>query len=361
VKKYKFILSGGGTGGHVFPALAISKKLKEAYPRSNILFVGSLGRMEMKKVPKEGFKIIGLPIDGISRSLKLKNILFPFKAAISFLIALIIVIVYRPKIVVGTGGYASGPILFAAQLLNYPTVIQEQNSFAGLTNKILGRLAKKILVAYPNMERFFKKEKIVITGNPIRKYLLNKNISKNEAKSFFNLDPKKSVISILGGSLGAFKINKLIANNLDLFDKLGIQVLWQCGKIHYDEFKILESKNIKLFSFIERMDYWYKASDAIISRSGAITISEICLAQIPSILIPSPNVTENHQFHNAMALYNNKAAIVLEEKNIENNFAKVLNDFWNNQRLRNKMKLNLKLMSKPNASNEIIKIINTLI
>jgi len=361
VKTNKYIISGGGTGGHIFPALSIANKIKKENPESDFLFVGSIGNMEMNKIPDSGFSIIGLPIDGFQRSLSYRNILFPFKLFISLIKSIFLVIRYKPDAVIGTGGFASGPVVFVSQILGYPTLIQEQNSYAGVTNKILGKRANLVAVAYPKMEKFFSKEKIVFTGNPVRKDIIDNDIKSLDAKLFFDLDPDKPVIGVIGGSLGALKINQVISNYLNVFNDLGVQVIWQCGKLYYERYKIKETINIKIIPFITRMDYLYKAVDALISRSGASTISEICITNTPSVLIPSPNVAENHQYHNAMALYNEKASELIEEKNLDKNFKIVLTKFWLNDSLRKEMQKKLQKLSKPNATEEIVRHIKKII
>tara|TARA_Y100000994_G_scaffold54368_1_gene43866 strand:+ start:455 stop:1540 length:1086 start_codon:yes stop_codon:yes gene_type:complete len=360
VKTNKYIFSCGGTGGHIFPAVSLAKQIQKEYPNAEILFVGSNGKMEMNKIPEFGYRIIGLPIDGLKRKITLSNFIFPFRLLISLIKSLFILIDYKPNVVVGTGGYASGPILFIAQILGYPTLIQEQNSYAGITNKILGKRASKIAVAYPNMERFFPKNKIVFTGNPIRGDILLK-IDKTKAKLHFDLDPNLPVIGISGGSQGARKINTVIEKNLNLFKKLNVQILWQCGVAYYDFYKKNQNTKIKVIPFVKRIDFWYKSIDLLISRSGASTVSEICSTQTPSILIPSPNVTANHQFHNAMVLYKQKASYLIEEKNIDNQFKSTLEKIWLSDKIKNQMKHELKKLSKPNSTKEITNCIKDIL
>ena len=360
MKTNKYIFSGGGTGGHIFPAVTLAIQIQKENPNAEILFVGSNGKMEMNKVPEFGFKIIGLPIDGLKRKITFNHFIFPFKLLISLIKSLFILMAYKPNVVVGTGGYASGPILFTAQILGYPTLIQEQNSYAGITNKILGKRASKIAVAYPNMERFFPKNKIVFTGNPIRKDILLK-IDKAQAKLYFDLDPNLPVIGISGGSQGARKINSVIEKNLNFFKKLNVQVLWQCGVSYYDLYKKNQDSKIKIIPFVKKIDFWYKSIDLLISRSGASTISEICSTQTPSILIPSPNVSENHQFHNAMILFKQKASHLIEEKNIDNQFKSSLEQIWLSDKIKNQMKLELKKLSKPNSTKEITNCIKDIL
>ena len=361
MKKTKYIISGGGTGGHIFPAISIANEIRRINPDSKILFVGSYGKMEMKKVPDSGFEIIGLPIDGFHRSFLLKNILFPFKLFISVIKSFFIVIKFKPDLVIGTGGFASGPVLFVSQVMGYPSIIQEQNSYPGITNKLLGKKAKFICVAYNKMEKFFPKHKIIITGNPVRKDIIENNIKKTEAIQFFDLDQKKPIVGIVGGSLGSQMINKVINDNIKTFNDLGIQLIWQCGKLYHDRYKHQHNQVIKVLPFITRMNFMYRSIDVLISRSGASTISEICITNTPSILIPSPNVAENHQYKNALKLYELNAAEMIEEKNLEAKFKPVLTEFLQNDLLRSKMKNNLKNLSKPNATKNIVEIIKQMI
>jgi UDP-N-acetylglucosamine--N-acetylmuramyl-(pentapeptide) pyrophosphoryl-undecaprenol N-acetylglucosamine transferase len=313
----KIILSGGGTGGHIFPAVAIANELKKLIPDCKILFVGALGRMEMEKVPKAGYEIIGLPIAGLQRRLTLSNLSFPFKLLSSLIKARGIIKSFSPDIVIGTGGYASGPILRAATNKGIPTLIQEQNSFAGITNKILGAKVNKICVAYEGMEKFFPEEKIVFSGNPVRQDIVNVQEKRNEALKFFNLDPTKKTVLVIGGSLGARTINLAMADGLDQIAKNNLQLLWQTGKIYFETAKersaAFNSKNIYAFDFIQRMDLAYAAADIVVSRAGASSVSELCNTGKPSILVPSPNVAEDHQTKNAMALVNKHAAILVTD------------------------------------------------
>ncbi len=361
MKTNKYIISGGGTGGHIFPALSIANEIKNDEPGSEFLFVGSIGKMEMKKIPDSGFDIIGIPVEGFQRSFSFKNILFPFKLLISIIKSIFIVIRFKPDIVIGTGGFASGPVVFASQIMGYPTLIQEQNSYPGVTNKILGKRAKFISVAYSKMDRFFLKEKIVYTGNPVRKDIIDNNIKSTDAKAFFNLNPNKPVIGVIGGSLGALYLNKIISDNLEVFNDLEVQVIWQCGKLYYEKYKFLQTDSIKVLPFINRMNFFYKAVDVLISRSGASTISEICVTNTPTILIPSPNVAENHQYYNAIELFNLNASEMIEEKHLEKKFKTVLTEFWVNNLLRIKMKNNLQKLSKPNATKDIVEVIKKII
>jgi undecaprenyldiphospho-muramoylpentapeptide beta-N-acetylglucosaminyltransferase len=316
----RLIVSGGGTGGHIFPAISIAQAVKSADPEAEILFVGAEGRMEMEKVPAAGFKIVGLPVVGIQRKLTLKNLAVPFKFYRSLRIAKRIIKDFKPNVVVGVGGYASGPTLFAASRMGIPTLIQEQNSFAGVTNRMLAKRASKICVAYEGMEKFFPKEKILLTGNPVRSDLSMSKVDalKDEAISFFNLDASKPTILVLGGSLGARTINRSIANSMDLLINSGVQLIWQTGKGYFfDAKRVLSSYNIpnvRAYDFIYRMDLAFAAADLVVSRAGAGTISELCLVGKPCILIPSPNVAEDHQTANAISLVSKKAAVMVKDE-----------------------------------------------
>ena len=323
-RKLKVIISGGGTGGHIFPALSIANMLKELNPETEILFVGAEGRMEMEKVPAAGYQIKGLPVAGLQRKLSLANLALPFKLIKSICMAKKIVREFKPDIAIGVGGYASAPLLWAAGRLGVPTLIQEQNGFAGLTNKIVGRRAKKICVAYENMERFFPADRIVLTGNPIRKEIVPCTLQmKKEAMDFYGLDPEKKHIFIVGGSLGSGTLNNAMKKWISDGCPGGenIEVLWQCGKYYkasIDEFMSDKSlPGIKYTDFIQRMDLAYAAADVVISRSGASSVSELCAAHKAVIFVPSPNVTEDHQTHNAMALVNKDAAMIVKDAEAE--------------------------------------------
>lgn len=313
----KIILSGGGTGGHIFPAVAIANELKKQMPDCKILFVGALGRMEMEKVPKAGYEIVGLPIAGLQRRFTLSNLTFPFKLISSLIKARGIIKSFSPNVVIGTGGYASGPILRAATNKGIPTLIQEQNSFAGITNKILGAKVNRICVAYEGMEKFFPKEKIVFSGNPVRQDIANVDQKRDEALQFFKLDPTKKTVLVIGGSLGARTINLAMAEGLEELAKNNLQLIWQTGKNYFETAKertaSLASKNIYSFDFIQRMDLAYAAADIVVSRAGASSVSELCNTGKPCILVPSPNVAEDHQTKNAMALVNKNAALLVKD------------------------------------------------
>lgn len=328
-RKIRAIISGGGTGGHIFPALSIADKLKELNPETEILFVGAEGRMEMEKVPAAGYEIIGLPVAGLQRKLTLSNLALPFKVLRSISMARRIIKEFKPDIAIGVGGYASAPLLWAANRLGIPTLIQEQNGFAGLTNKILGKKAKCICVAYEGMERFFPADRIVLTGNPIRKEIVpSTGEMKKEGVSFYGLDPERKHILVVGGSLGSGTLNKAIKGWIADGCPGGedVDMIWQCGKFYkaeIDEFmkeaeagRIGEAAagHILHTDFIKRMDLAYAAADVVISRSGASSISELCAVRRAAVLVPSPNVTEDHQTHNAMALVRKDAGIIVKDE-----------------------------------------------
>jgi UDP-N-acetylglucosamine--N-acetylmuramyl-(pentapeptide) pyrophosphoryl-undecaprenol N-acetylglucosamine transferase len=313
----RIIISGGGTGGHIFPAISIANALMRMEPGAEILFVGAEGRMEMEKVPAAGYKIIGLPVEGFYRSLTPKNFIVLYKLVKSMFLARKLIREFNPDVVVGVGGYASGPVLRKAGRMGIPTLIQEQNSYAGITNKLLAKNASVICVAYDSMEKYFPAEKIIKTGNPVRLNFDSLEAMSDEAKSFFNLDKNKPVILILGGSLGAGTINKSFSGNIDRMKDSGYQWLWQTGKLYYEDINALVnlsgSDTIKVHDFINRMDYAFAAADIIVSRAGAGTISELCLVGKPAVLIPSPNVAEDHQTRNAQALYHRNAAVIVAD------------------------------------------------
>lgn len=362
MRKIKFILSGGGTGGHIYPAVAIANELKSQFPEAEFLFVGASNKMEMQKVPQAGYKIEGLWIAGLQRKLTFQNLMFPFKLISSLWKSRKIIKNFKPDVVIGTGGFASGPLLQVANSLNIPTVIQEQNSFPGITNKLLSKKANAICVAYGNLERFFPKNKIVFTGNPVRQDLLEIASKKNEALRYFNLDADKKTLLILGGSLGARRMNQLVAKEIDFLLAQGVQIFWQCGKLYYEEYHHFNDKeNVHVMSFIDRMDLIYAAADFVISRSGASSVSELCLVGKPVIFIPSPNVAEDHQTKNAKAIVDEKGALLLRESELDMTFETVFSDLISNENLQETLSQNIKKMAKPNATKDIVKQIIKLI
>lgn len=358
---YRFILSGGGTGGHIYPAIAIANELKVRYPDAQFLFVGAKDRMEMEKVPQAGYKIEGLWISGLQRKLTFKNLMFPFKVISSLIKAAKIVRNFKPHAVVGTGGFASGPLLKVASGKGIACVLQEQNSFAGITNKLLANKVAKICVAYDGMEKFFPKDKIIKTGNPVRGDLVSMVENKEEALSFFGLQPGKTTLLVLGGSLGARRVNILIEKNLPFFKEQGIQVVWQSGKLYYEEYKKYDSGDVKVVAFLNRMDLAYGAADIIISRAGAGSVSELCIVGKPVIFIPSPNVAEDHQTKNAQSLVDKNAAIMVKETELDEKFGTVFSDLVNNEPLSRKLGVNIKKLAMPNATKEIVDEIEKLL
>lgn len=358
---YKFILSGGGTGGHIFPALSIAHALKSRYPKSDVLFVGALGKMEMEKIPNAGFKIKGLWISGLQRKQLLKNLLFPLKLISSLIQSFFIVLKFKPDVVIGTGGFASGPIVYIASLFGKPTLVQEQNSYPGITNKLLAKKAHKICVAYEGLEPFFPKDKIIITGNPVRQDLLNSE-HNGDAHKAFEFNSEKKTLLVLGGSLGARRINQLVEAQLPYFQKNEIQVLWQCGTLYYEEYKQHQNKaGINIFAFVKRMDLAYAAADIIVSRAGASSVSELCIVGKPVIFIPSPNVAEDHQTKNAMAVSKKDAAIVISEKDLDQNFEPQFTELIKNISLQQRLADNIKKLAKKSATDDIVNEIEKLI
>ena len=361
MQQLKFILSGGGTGGHIYPAIAIANELKLRFPDCEILFVGASDKMEMQKVPQAGYPIKGLWIAGIQRKLTLDNALFPVKLLDSLLKSRTIIKKFKPDVVIGTGGFASGPLLKVAGIAHIPTVIQEQNSFPGITNKWLSKEASKICVAYENLEQFFPKNKIVLTGNPVRQDLMDVSEKHEKGLEFFKLDKTKKTVLVLGGSLGARRINQLIAKELVNFKAQNVQLLWQCGKLYYDEYVKFNDENVQVLSFIERMDLAYAATDVIISRAGASSVSELCLVAKPTLFIPSPNVAEDHQTKNAQAIANKNGALLMKESELDTQFANTIDLLLNDAELQKNLSENMLKLAKPNATKEIVDEIVKLI
>ncbi len=362
MKKPRFIISGGGTGGHIYPAVAIANELKAQYPDAEFLFVGAQDKMEMQKVPQAGYPIEGLWIAGLQRKLTLQNVLFPVKLASSLLKSFRIVKKFKPDVVIGTGGFASGAVLKVASMLGIPTVIQEQNSYPGITNKLLAKKANKICVAYENLERFFPKEKMMLTGNPVREDLIEVGSKKEEAVSYFKLDASKKTLLVLGGSLGARRINQLIEKELDFLLSKNIQILWQCGKLYLKDYEKYNSKgNVQVTAFIDRMDLVYAAADVVISRSGASSVSELCIIGKPTIFIPSPNVAEDHQTKNAKAIVDKNGALLIKESDLDFQFETVFSDLISNENKQIELSQNIKKLALPNATKTIVEEIKKLI
>ena len=362
MKHYKIILSGGGTGGHIYPAIAIANELKSRFPKSEFLFVGAKDKMEMQKVPQAGYPIIGLWIAGLQRKLTLKNLLFPIKLLLSLFKSMSIVNSFKPDVVIGTGGFASGPLLQVAAMKGVPTLIQEQNSFPGITNKLLSKKAHKVCVAYDGLERFFPKEKLILTGNPVRQDLLDLDQKRAEAISFFKLEPNKKTLLVLGGSLGARRMNQLIESELDFFNGLGIQLVWQCGKLYQEDYKPYNSnEQVQVHAFLNRMDLAYAAADIVISRAGASSVSELCIVGKPVIFIPSPNVSEDHQTKNALAVTEKNAAILISEKDLELSFEKQFSELLASESQQELLATNIKKLALKKATQSIVDEIEKLL
>ena len=373
--KHKFIVSGGGTGGHIYPAIAIANELKSRFPDAEFLFVGAQDKMEMQKVPQAGYAIKGLWIAGLQRKLTLQNLLFPVKLVSSLWKSRAIIKGFKPDVVIGTGGFASGPLLQMANSLNIPTVIQEQNSFPGITNKLLSKKANRICVAYENLERFFPKDKMILTGNPVRQDLIDIDSKREEAIKYFNLDASKKTLLVLGGSLGSRRVNQLIEKELPLFDLLNVQIIWQCGKFYFDQYNKYNinanqqpttnnqqpTTNIQVFAFIDRMDLVYAAADFVISRAGASSVSELSIVGKPVIFIPSPNVAEDHQTKNAKSIVDRNGALILKESELDEKFNTVFSDLVANENLQKQLSINIKKLAKIHATRDIVDEIVKLI
>ena len=357
MSKIKIIVSGGGTGGHIYPAISIANALKAKQDDIEILFVGAEGKMEMEKVPAAGYKIVGLPIRGLQRNFSKENLKFFSRLFKSLRKAKKIIKEFKPNAVVGVGGYASGPLLHTANKMGIPSLIQEQNSYAGITNKLLAKKANKICVAYKGMDRFFPADKILFTGNPVRKDLAKLDDLRLEAQQFFNLDPNKKTLLVIGGSLGARTINHSIIENIEALRDEPVQVIWQCGKFYHQEMKEKLSKanmdNIQLYDFVSRMDLAYACADLVISRAGAGTISELCLVRKACILVPSPNVSEDHQTKNAMALVNQDAALMIPDIESKERLVDESLLLLHDESKLAKLRENIALLAKPNAADEI--------
>ncbi len=373
MKPYKVIISGGGTGGHIFPAISIANAFKARFPDAEILFVGADDRMEMERVPAAGYKIVGLPVSGFDRSQLFKNVKVMNRLLKSLRMAKKIIRDFKPNIVIGVGGYASGPVLWVASRSGIPTLIQEQNSYAGVTNKLLAKRANKICVAYDSMEKFFPANKITLTGNPIRKDLLlfasenNPDVSKikSEAYDFFSLTSEKKTILVIGGSLGARTINNSIQNHLDKLMEAGIQLIWQTGRFYYaearDHLKPYEGMPVRCSDFINRMDYAYTVADLVISRAGAGTISELCLLGKPAILVPSPNVAEDHQTKNALALVQKDAAVLIPDRDAEKQLVPKALELINDDERLHTLSKNIMLLAQAASDERIVDEIERII
>lgn len=353
-KTYKIILSGGGTGGHIYPAIAIANELKLRFPNAEFLFVGAKDRMEMEKVPQSGYSIKGLWITGIDRKLTLKNLMFPFKLINSLWNARKIIKQFKPDVAIGTGGFASGPLLQIAASKGIPSLIQEQNSYPGITNKLLSKKVQKICVAYDGLERFFPKGKIIKTGNPVRQDLLDIDSKRSEAIKYFNLVEGKKTLLVLGGSLGAKAINELLKNELDFLQTQQVQIIWQTGKLYYKEYKINgDIKHVQVHEFINSMDYAYAAADIIISRAGAGSVSELCIVGKPVIFVPSPYVAEDHQTKNAKAIVEEHAALMIAQEDLKVDFKNKFSQLIASKEKQEQLSINIKKLALVNATKEI--------
>ncbi len=358
------IISGGGTGGHIYPAIAIANELKTIDPTTKLLFVGAEGKMEMEKVPRAGYEIIGLPVVGIRRELTLANLLFPIKLGRSLLKAQEIVRNFRPDVAVGVGGYASGPLLLAASLKGVPTLIQEQNSYAGLTNKVLARWAKRICVAYPGMDAFFPADKIRLTGNPVRSDIQQADARVAAGRQLFGLDPNRPTLLVIGGSQGARTINESMEAGLSRFVEAGVQVVWQTGTGFIDRARqavtALGSPLIRAYDFIYEMDKAYAVADAVVSRAGALSVSELALVGRPAILVPFPQASEDHQTKNAMSLVSRDAALLVRDQDARHQLIGAALDLLTNQPQRDRLSTELKKLGKPNAARDIAEEVRKL-
>jgi UDP-N-acetylglucosamine--N-acetylmuramyl-(pentapeptide) pyrophosphoryl-undecaprenol N-acetylglucosamine transferase len=363
-KHYKVLISGGGTGGHIFPALSIANALRRRDPDTEILFVGAEGRMEMERVPAAGYEIVGLPVSGFNRAHLLSNVRVVVRLLKSMMKARSVLKRFKPDIAIGVGGYASGPVLKEAQKQGVPTLLQEQNSYAGVTNKLLAKKAKAICVAYPDMERFFPQESIILTGNPVRENILSTNITKEEAREKLGVPPHRKLVLVIGGSLGARTINQSIAKAFNKIENAGGYVLWQTGKVYAEECsKIAEKYNnvVKATPFISQMDLAYKAADVVVSRAGAGTISELQLLGKPTILIPSPNVAEDHQRKNAEALVKCNAAVMILDADAPDRLAHEVVALLNDDEKCNSLSTNIKKMALTNSDEKIVDTIYNIL
>jgi UDP-N-acetylglucosamine--N-acetylmuramyl-(pentapeptide) pyrophosphoryl-undecaprenol N-acetylglucosamine transferase len=359
----RIVFSGGGTGGHIFPAVAVAQEVQRRYPQAEILFIGAQGKMEMTKVPKAGFEIKGLWISGLQRKLTLRNLLFPIKLVWSLMSAYFILKRFNPDAAAGFGGYASGAALYMATLMKTPTLIQEQNSYPGITNKILAKRVSRIAIAYDKAQRFFPKDQTLLTGNPIRSQLQHL-ASKEDGKAHFNLDPNKKTVLIIGGSLGARTLNRGIRDNYEALKALDkVEFIWQCGQLYIEEYKSCQSAqlpHVQIMAFIDDMKMAYAAADIVVSRAGALSVSELCAQQKATILVPSPNVAEDHQTKNAMALVEQDAAIMIEDKRFAEEFLDVVSELIADHDHRVRLEQNIGAMAHPRAveliADELIKL-----
>lgn len=364
MKLERVIISGGGTGGHIFPAIAIADEIKAKNPDVNILFIGAKGKMEMEKVPAAGYKIEGLDIRGLQRRLTLSNFALPFKIISSLFRARKIIKIFNPQVVIGVGGYASGPTLQMANLLGIPTLLQEQNSYPGKTNRILAKKAKAVCVAYENLESIFGKDKLHLTGNPVRLSAIPTVKNQAQARKNLGLNPELKTIFIMGGSLGAKTLNDSITMHIEQIENSGFQILWQVGKYYIEgienNLNPKNLKNIHYSAFIQNMADAYCAADIIVSRAGALSVSELCLVGKPAILVPSPNVAEDHQTKNAMALVNKNAAILVKDNKAHTSLVHCIFELLSNEKEQQELSENILKMGKANATKDILNVIESI-
>ncbi|HWA32942.1 MAG TPA: undecaprenyldiphospho-muramoylpentapeptide beta-N-acetylglucosaminyltransferase [Cyclobacteriaceae bacterium] len=362
---YRLIISGGGTGGHVFPAIAIANAFRDRHPDADILFVGAEGKMEMTRVPEAGYKIIGLWISGLTRRLSWSLLMFPFKLISSYLKARKIVKDFKPHVAIGTGGYASGPLMMAATRKGIPMILQEQNSYAGLTNKQLADKVQRICVAYPGMEKYFPREKVTMTGNPVRKDIINLETKRNAAINHFGFKSSGRTLLVLGGSGGARTINESVIAGLDKIIDANVQLIWQTGKVYYEGVKAQvadkDMRQVRLFDFLREMDLAYAATDVVVSRAGALSISELCLAKKPSLLVPSPNVAEDHQTKNAQTLVNENAAVLIRDADARERLVVEAMSLLFDEKRCKQLSENIGKLGKPRAAEDIVTEIEKLL
>ncbi len=357
--KYKYIFAAGGTGGHLYPAIAVAEKLKELKPESEILFIGTKNKIEAKVVPQFGYKFKTIWISGFSRKLTLKNLLFPVKLIVSIVQSLIIIISFKPNVAIGAGAYVSGPIVWLSSMFGSKAVLLEQNSYPGVTNRMLESKADKIFISFEESKKYFKnQDKLILSGNPIRTSL--RIIDKEDALKKFSLKQQRKTLLVLGGSLGARSINEAIKENLKELIKNNIQIIWQTGNLYYDDYKKFATEDIKIMAFVNNMSAAYSASDLVVARAGATTIAEAAYLGLPVIFVPSKNVAANHQYKNAMSLVNNNAGLLIEDTKLIHKLTKVVVNTLNDETTLTKLKSNIKKYSKPEAAEKIAESIITL-
>lgn len=349
VKTYKFLFAGGGTGGHLFPAVAVADKIKEKMPQSRILFIGTKSKIEGRVVPKLGYEFKSIWIKGFARKMNLENLLFPLKVAVSVLQSVAINMKFKPDVAIGSGGYVSGPAIYGASIMGAKIILLEQNSYPGITTRILEKFADETHVAFNDSKKYLRKKDIIkVTGNPVRNSLTS--VNRTEAVKRFHLSEDKKTLLVLGGSLGAASINKAVAENIKRITDAGIQIIWQCGKNYYQKYKHLSSSSVFISGFIDYMNFAYSACDVLVARAGATTIAELLALGIPSILVPSPHVAENHQFYNAKSLTDNEAAIMIEDNEISQKIFEVVTSLFNDENKINILRNNSLKMARPNAA-----------